>query len=103
MIDHNIVSIERLKHEGISPYVGISPCNQLTHGLYIHYDGEVWRCPGNDTKNFIVAPNVRDKKLIDIWMNSINYNINKYNNRCVKDGITIPFDFYKKVIGRIKS
>jgi MoaA/NifB/PqqE/SkfB family radical SAM enzyme len=101
LIDQDIVSVERLQHEGVSSYVGISPCNQLTHGLYIHYDGEVWRCPGNDTKDFIVNPNVRDSKLLDIWTNSINYRINKYNNRCVKDGITIPTDFYKNVLDRI--
>ena len=101
LLDNKIISKERLIHEGVSPYLGISPCNQMTHGLYIHYDGEVWRCPGNDTKDFIVAPNVRDTPLVDIWKNSINYRINKYNNRCVKDGITIPTDFYKNVLDRI--
>ncbi len=103
LIEQGITTIGRLRHEGISSYVGITPCNQLTHGLYIHYDGEVWRCPGNDMQEFVVAPNVRVTKLLDIWQNSINYRISKFNNRCVKDGITIPKDFYRNVLRRIAS
>jgi MoaA/NifB/PqqE/SkfB family radical SAM enzyme len=104
LINRGIMSIDRLHHEGVSPYVGIAPCNQITHGLYIHYDGEVWRCPGNDTPEFVVASNVRDHKLVDIWTKSKNYRINMFNNRCVaKDGRSIPGDFYKKVLDRVTA
>ena len=96
-----VISKERLLHEGVSPYVGVAPCNQLTHGLYIHYDGEVWRCPGNDTEKFVVHKNVRESNLLDIWINSKNYGINKLNNQCVKDGVTIQSGFYKKVLERV--
>jgi len=103
LIEKNIMSIEKLEHEGVSSYVGIAPCNQLTHGLYIHYDGEVWRCPGNDTPDFVVHSNVRTTTLLDIWTNSKNYNINKFNNGCVKDGISIPLNFYEEVLTKLKG
>lgn len=97
-IERGIMSLEQLRHEGPHPYIGLAPCNQLTHGLYIHYDGAVWRCPGNDTPNFVVHPDVRKKPLLDIWTNSVNYRINLFNNRCVKDGISLPRRFYKEVL-----
>lgn len=100
LIQRGIFTPDRLRHEGVSPYVGMAPCNQLTHGLYIHYDGEVWRCPGNDTEDFIVHSNVRDAKLVDIWRGSANYKINAYNNGCVKAGVSIPTNFYRKVLKR---
>jgi MoaA/NifB/PqqE/SkfB family radical SAM enzyme len=103
LLSRGIFTKERLKHEGVSPYVGMAPCNQLTHGLYIHYDGEVWMCPGNDTENFIVHPNVRNTSLVDIWTKSKNYQINAYNNGCVKAGVSIPINFYRKVLNRTLS
>lgn len=101
LLEKGVITKSRLIHEGVSPYVGVAPCNQLTHGLYIHYDGEVWRCPGNDTEKFVAHPNIRESSLLDIWKNSKNYKINKLNNQCVKDGITIPSGFYKKVLSRV--
>lgn len=103
LISKGIMSLEQIEHEGVSSYAGTTPCNQLTHGLYIHYDGEVMMCPGNDTPGFIVHPNVRDSKLIDIWLNSKNYTINEFNNYCVKDGISIPNNFYYEVLSRIRE
>lgn len=102
LLEKKITTISKLESEGISSYVGMAPCNQLTHGLYIHYDGEVWMCPGNDTQDFIVYNNVREGKLLDIWLNSKNYKINKFNNGCVKDGITIPDGFYKDIFEQLK-
>ncbi|MEK7150192.1 MAG: SPASM domain-containing protein [Patescibacteria group bacterium] len=102
-IERGVMSFEQLLHEGVHPYIGVTPCNQLTHGLYIHYDGAVWRCPGNDTPNFIVHPNVRDKSLLDIWVNSVNYPINLFNNRCVKDGVSLPHRFYTEVLERVRG
>ena len=102
-IRRGVMSLEQLQHDGAHPYIGLAPCNQLTHGLYIHYDGAVWRCPGNDTPNFVVHPNVRSKSLLDIWVNSVNYRINLFNNRCVKDGISLPRRFYTEVLERVES
>lgn len=96
-IERGIMSLEQFDREGPHPYVGVAPCNQLTHGLYVHYDGTVWRCPGNDTPDFVVHPNVRTARLVDIWKGSKNYRIQKFNNGCVKDGVTLPRRFYREV------
>lgn len=97
-IERGIFSKEKLKKEGVHPYLGIAPCNQLTHGMYIHYDGQVWRCPGNDTPDFKITSDVRQDSLLHIWKNSINYQTNQYNNGCVKDNFSIPLRFYKEVL-----
>ncbi len=102
-IERGVMTLEQLKHEGAHPYIGVAPCNQLTHGLYIHYDGAVWRCPGNDAPNFIVHPNVRNAPLVDIWTGSKNYPLNKFNNRCVKDGFSLPGRFYEEVEKRVEE
>lgn len=102
-IERGIMSLVQLQHEGVHPYIGLAPCNQLTHGLYVHYDGAVWRCQGNDTPNFVVHPNVREKPLLDIWTDSVNYRINQFNNRCVKDGISLPIRFYTEVLSRVQE
>ncbi len=102
-IERGVMNLEQLKREGAHPYIGLAPCNQLTHGLYIHYDGAVWRCPGNDTPNFVVHPNIREESLLNIWMNSVNYRVNLFNNRCVKDGISLPRRFYTEVVERVES
>ena len=102
-IERGVMTLEQLCHEGAASYIGIAPCNQLTHGLYIHYDGQVWRCPGNDTPDFVVHPNVRNASLLEIWQGSKNYGINAFNNGCVKDGISLPMRFYSEVHERVAA
>jgi len=100
-IERGVMTLEQFSAEGPHPYIGVAPCNQLTHGMYIHYDGTVQRCPGNDTPDFIVHPNVRTAPLIEIWKNSKNYAENKFNNGCVKDGVALPKRFYSEVKARV--
>ncbi len=101
-IERGVMTLDQFKQEGSHPYIGVAPCNQLTHGLYVHYDGAVWRCPGNDTPDFVVNENVRNTPLVEIWRGSKNYRINKFNNGCVKDGISLPRRFYREVRDKIK-
>lgn len=100
-IERGVMTLEQFKQDGPHPYIGVAPCNQLTHGLYVHYDGAVWRCPGNDTPDFVVHENIRNKPLVDIWRGSKNYRINKFNNGCVKDGVSLPRRFYQEVKDRV--
>jgi len=100
-IERGVMTLEQFNREGPHPYIGIAPCNQLTHGLYIHYDGAVWRCPGNDTPDFVVHHNVRDASLLEIWRSSRNYAVNSFNNGCVKDGVCLPLRFYQEVRARV--
>lgn len=102
-IQRGVMSHEQLRREGVHPYIGVAPCNQLTHGLFVSYDGVVWRCPGNDTRDFIVDRDVRKSPLIDIWRGSPNYRIQAFNNGCVKDGISLPLRFYKEVPERVTA
>ena len=102
-IERGVMTLPQLKEEGVHPYIGTTPCNQLTHGLYIHADGRVWRCPGNDTPDFEVYPDVRTMPLREIWQNSSNYRVNAFNNHCVKDGISLPTKFYSEVWNRVQQ
>lgn len=102
-IERGVMTLEQFKREGPHPYIGVAPCNQLTHGLYVHCDGAVWRCPGNDTPDFVVHNNIRDGTLLDIWRGSKNYRINKFNNGCVKDRINLPRRFYSEVKRRVEG
>lgn len=101
-IERGVMTLEQFEQEGPHPYIGVAPCNQLTHGLYVNYDGAVWRCPGNDTPDFVVNENIRDTSLLEIWRNSKNYLVNKFNNGCVKDGFSLPTRFYREVRKNIK-
>jgi len=58
---------------------------------------------GNDTPDFIVHPNVRNASLKKIWMRSANYGVQEFNNRCVKDGFSLPPDFYDKVLEKVAA
>jgi organic radical activating enzyme len=100
-LKRGIYTKEKLLREGVHPYIGIAPCNQLTHGMYIHYDGQVWRCPGNDTLDFRIFSDVRKDSLIRIWKNSSNYTVNEFNNGCVKDGFSLPYRFYSEVLNKL--
>lgn len=100
-IRRGVLTLEELQTHCATPYIGIAPCNQLTHGLYIHYDGQVWMCPGNDTPDFVVDPDIRKTPLVEIWKHSRNYSINLYNNGCVKYGISLPNDFSTEVLRRV--
>ena len=97
-----VMSLDRLKHPGCF-IIYRTALEQLTHGLYIHYDGAVWRCPGNDTPDFIVHQNIRELPLKEIWMNSQNYRVNAFNNHCVKDGVSLPIRFYTEVMKRVEA
>lgn len=102
-IERGILTLEQFKEDGAHPYIGNTPCSQLTHGMYIHADGRVWRCPGNDGDDFQIDPDVRKTPLKDIWKNSRNYRINAFNNHCVKDGVSLPVRFYTEVEKRVEK
>jgi len=104
LIDRGIMSLEQLEEEGVSSYAGTTPCNQLSCGLYIRKDGVVQRCPGNDQLDFIESWNVREKPLKEIWKESKNYTLGPiFNNKCVKDGYSIPSRLYDEVLKRVEE
>jgi len=104
LIDRGIMSVEQLQREGVSSYAGTAPCNQLSCGMFIRKDGVVQRCPGNDGDDFIISSGVRKKSLKEIWTQSKNYALGpRFNNKCVKDGCSIPTRLYDEVLKRVIS
>ncbi|MDO8593984.1 MAG: SPASM domain-containing protein [bacterium] len=103
VIERGAMTWQQWEESGPHPYIGNTPCNQLSVGLFIGPDGTVQMCPGNDTPGYIVHPNVRDKPLKEIWIESRNYQITAYNNGCVKDGFSLPVRFYTEVKQRVDA
>ena len=98
------MTLEQLEQEGIHPYAAMRPCNQLQNGLFIRKDGVVFSCPGNEYSEYRIAEDVRKKSLKEIWINSRNYALKpKYNNRCVKDGISISEGTIYPLLRRLKN
>lgn len=103
LIYRDVMTVRQLREEGVSSYAGMMPCNQLSCGMFIRKDGVVLRCPGNDSDEFIIADDVRVRSLKDIWTRSRNYALGPvFNNRCVKDGYSIPDKLYDEVLRRVE-
>jgi len=70
--------------------------------MFIRKDGVVQRCPGNDHDEFIITQDIRKKPLKEIWIQSQNYALGPvFNNKCVKDGYSIPIRLYDEVLKRV--
>jgi len=101
-IEHGITTLGELEQEGIAPYAGARPCQQVGAGLFIKRNGLALRCPGDDVS---IQGRVREKSLAEIWRESDN--LNRYggmiNVGCPpKYGKSIPEGFFEKVLGEIK-
>ena len=104
LIGRGIMTVDQLRTEGVSSYAGTAPCNQLSCGMFVRKDGVVQRCPGNDSDDFIITDDVRKRPLKEIWMQSQNYALGPvFNNKCVKDGHSIPIKLYDEVLERIET
>jgi len=126
LIQEKILTLDQVKAEGVSPYAGYA-CNQFISGMFIRQDGVVRACPGNDSDAFKYQKDVRGKDLKEIWINSLGYKIRdglikngelKVTTPCyakteggleyeaggplVPEG-SIPKDFYKMVLDKIKG
>jgi MoaA/NifB/PqqE/SkfB family radical SAM enzyme len=99
-IETGLQSIGQLQKEGISPYAGGHPCNQVSTGLYITLNGNVLSCPGSEEN---IEGNYWNTPLIDIWLNSENFKRSgMFNCSCIaKDGKTIPSKLYKDILNKI--
>ncbi|MBI5733719.1 MAG: radical SAM protein [Candidatus Kerfeldbacteria bacterium] len=101
-IENGLQTLKQIEQEGVSAIVGMNPCNQIGCGLYVTANGNVVGCPG-----FIkVEGNVRQTSLKDIWLQSENFSTRAgvFNCKCPpKDGLTIPVDFYGRVIQELKK
>ena len=87
---------QQLEADGISPYAGGHPCNQVAAGLYVTLSGIVLSCPGSEE---LVEGNYWERSLEHIWIHSCNQSrVGTFNCGCVaKDGKSIPDRFYDAV------
>jgi MoaA/NifB/PqqE/SkfB family radical SAM enzyme len=100
-IEKDIQTMQQIREEGVSPYAGGKPCNQIACGMYVTLTGTVLRCPGDDVTTF---GSIWDSSIGDIWKKSENFErAGTYNCRCPpKDGKTIPDGFYEKVLEKVE-
>jgi MoaA/NifB/PqqE/SkfB family radical SAM enzyme len=95
-LDRGIHTRDSLRQEGISPYSGCRPCNQVACGMYITLTGKVLRCPGDDVTVF---GDITKQSIAEIWQGCENYHRQgTFNCGCPpKMGKSFAFDFFKRV------
>nr|WP_321356682.1 4Fe-4S cluster-binding domain-containing protein [uncultured Draconibacterium sp.] len=99
-IEAGLQSIEQIYNEGISSYAGGHPCNQVSCGLYITLNGDVYNCPGRDDESFKNRYNALTNDIEVVWKESKNLKerAGRYNCHCIaKDGKSISNDLYYEV------
>jgi len=102
-IRNGIYALEDLEREGVSPYAGVRPCQQLGHGMFVRRDGLALRCPGDDVS---VQGNLKTRSLAEIWAQSENRRrfAGMMNVGCPpKTGKTIPEGFFARVLDGIRA
>jgi uncharacterized Fe-S cluster-containing radical SAM superfamily protein len=102
-IRDGIYSLGDVERDGISPYVGVRPCQQLGHGMFVRRDGLALRCPGDDVS---IQGNLKEKSIAEIWAQSEN--LNRFggviNVGCPpKTGKTIPKGFFGRVLEELRK
>jgi MoaA/NifB/PqqE/SkfB family radical SAM enzyme len=101
-LETNLQTIEQIKNEGIASYAGGHPCNQVSAGMYVSLNGKVLSCPGLEDN---VEGNYWEQPIQEIWQNSQNFKRSGiFNCGCIaKEGRTIPYFFYNKIIKQLEK
>ena len=91
--EDGILTPEQVESEGLSPYIGIAPCNSVANGLYVRLNGQVKMCPGRTSPDAIFG-NTHDTPLAELWVKSPNYARGRvYNNWCPAKTTGLPLEF----------
>ncbi len=100
-VENGILSLEQVKREGISAYIGTKPCDQVANGLFIRLNGRVQMCPGR-SDNSATYGNVHQEPLAKIWINSPNYGLGPIsNNWCTAKTTGMPTIVQEEVMSRL--
>ncbi len=102
-IRNGIYALPDIEREGVSPYVGVRPCQQVGHGMFVRRDGLALRCPGDDVS---IQGSLKTQSLAEIWAQSENLRRfgGMMNVGCPpKCGKTIPDGFFEKVLEGIRA
>jgi len=102
-IRNGIFGLEDLERDGVSPYAGAKPCQQLGHGLFVRRDGLALHCPGDDTS---IQGDLRKQSIAQVWARSET--LSRYggmmNVGCPpKIGKTIPEGLFEKVLDGLRA
>ncbi len=98
LIESNILTLNDVKNEGVSPYAGFV-CNQFISGMFVRKDGRVQACPGNESKLFRYGDDIRKADLEQVWKQSMGYAKRK---ALVENGtITLTQPCYAKTEGEL--
>jgi MoaA/NifB/PqqE/SkfB family radical SAM enzyme len=102
-IDKGILTFDQLKNEGISPYIGMAPCNQIANGLYMRLNGQIQICPGRSDPESVYG-NIHEKPLSEIWYNSPNYALGPImNNWCPAKKEGLPKSVQERVLQKLSE
>ncbi len=103
-IDSGITTLERIRDDGLSAYIGTSPCNQVANGLMMRLNGQIKMCPGPDKDNHgAVYGNVHERTLAELWIESPNYQLGRLtNNWCTAKTSVLPGDLRPKIMEKLE-
>jgi MoaA/NifB/PqqE/SkfB family radical SAM enzyme len=101
-ISNSIMTLDTIKRDGVSAYMGTSPCNQVANGLFMRLNGQIQMCPGKSDESSIYG-NIHTKSLEEIWVNSPNYKMNALeNNWCTAKTSGMPTFVQDEVLRRLE-
>ncbi|MFH1589590.1 MAG: radical SAM protein [archaeon] len=101
-IDNGITTLDIIKKEGVSAYMGTSPCNQVANGLFMRLNGQIQMCPGRSDEEVIYG-NVNNESIANIWIDSLNYEMGPLkNNWCAAKTQGMPKKVQTEVLVNLK-
>ena len=97
-IQNGVMSLEQMRREEVSAYMGTSPCNQVANGLFLRLNGRIQMCPGRSDSTAIYG-NTHETPLAEIWENSPNYRLGaRTNNWCTAKTEGMPKNVQREVL-----
>ncbi len=102
-IDAGIMTLRQIEEEGVSAYMGTSPCNQTANGLMMRLNGRIQMCPGRSDVSAIYG-NIHQTPLAKIWVESPNYQLGALtNNWCTAKTTGMPKSIQEEVLSKLQQ
>jgi hypothetical protein len=102
-LENGIMTLDQIKKEGVSAYMGTSPCNQVANGLFMRLNGQIQMCPGRSDETAVYG-NTHKRSLAEIWINSPNYAMGPLeNNWCAAKTRGMPIVVQDEVMKRLEE
>ena len=102
-IEEGILTVGQIKEEGVSAYIGTSPCNQVSNGLFMRLNGQIQLCPGRSDEGAVYG-SVHNSPIAKIWLDSPNYQrADLTNNWCAAKTNGMPKWLQAEVLARLEQ